>query len=108
MPRTVTVTGSFQHKDGRPAQGLVRFEPSRLWVIQEEVAWACLAPEVRLSGDGSFSVQLTPTDTDAIWWRYVVICPAGHFEVPIPYVRTGYTLKELVDEHRPRPRPAHG
>lgn len=104
MPRTVTVTGSFQHKDGRPVQGRIRFMPSRLWVIQDDVAWACLAPEPVLDPDGSFSVQLTPTDTDVIWWRYRVETPAGAWEVSVPYVRTGYTLKELVDVHHPGTR----
>ena len=104
MPRTVTVTGSFQHKNGRPVQGVVRFLPSRLWVIQHDIAWACLAPERRLLADGSFSVQLTPTDTDLIWWRYRVLTPAGSFEVSVPWVKTGYTLRELVDEHHPEPR----
>ena len=107
MPHEVTVTGSFQHKNGRPAQGLVRFEPSRLWVIQDDVAWACLAPEVALGPDGSFSVQLTPTDTDVIWWRYRVESPAGLFEVAVPYVRTGYLLKELISEHRSGAGPAY-
>jgi hypothetical protein len=104
MPRTVTVTGSFQYKNGRPVQGLVRFMPSRLWVIQEEIAWACLAPEQVLRSDGSFSVQLTPTDTDALWWRYRVESPAGTWELSVPWVKTGYTLKELVSEHHPGTR----
>ena len=107
MPRTVTVTGSFQHKNGRPVQGLVRFMPNRLWVIQDEVAWACLAPEPVLASDGSFSVQLTPTDTDPIWWRYRVESPAGAWELSVPWVKTGYTLKELVSEHHPGPRTPH-
>jgi hypothetical protein len=104
MPRTVTVTGSFQYKNGRPVQGLVRFMPSRLWVIQEEIAWACLAPEVPLARDGSFLVELTPTDTDVIWWRYRVESPAGCWELSVPWVKTGYTLKELVSEHHPGTR----
>lgn len=104
MPRTVTVTGSFQHKNGEPVQGVVQFLPTRLWVIQEDIAWACLAPGRRLLADGSFSVQLTPTDTDMIWWRYRVLTPAGSFEVSVPWVKTGYTLRELVDEHHPEPR----
>lgn len=108
MPKTVTVTGSFQYKNGRPVQGLVRFEPSRLWVIQDEIAWACLAPETMLNSDGSFSVQLTPTDTDVIWWRYRVSTPAGMFEIAVPYVSTGYTLKELVSEHRSGTGPSYG
>lgn len=108
MPRTVTVTGSFQHTNGSPVQGLVRFMPSRLWVIQDEIAWACLAPEQVLAPDGSFAVQLTPTDTDVIWWRYRVETPAGQWEVSVPWVKTGYTLKELVDVHHPGTRPAHG
>jgi hypothetical protein len=108
MPKTVTVTGSFQRKNGSPVQGLVRFEPSRLWVIQNDIAWACLAPEAQLAKDGSFSVELTPTDTDPVWWRYRVDSPAGIFEISIPYVRTGYTLKELVvDVHHPGTRPTH-
>ena len=104
MPRTVTITGSFHHHD-RPVQGLVRFVPDRLWVMQDGVAWACLAPEARLAKDGSFSVQVTPTDTDECWWQYVVDTPAGLFTITTPWVRTGYTLRELIHEHHPGTRP---
>jgi hypothetical protein len=106
VPRTVTVTGSFHHKNGRPVQGLVRFTPGRLWVIEGTIAWACLAPEPVLAADGSFSVQLTPTNTDSVWWRYRVDTPAGSYEVSVPWVKTGYTLRELVDEHRSGTRAA--
>lgn len=108
MPRTVTVTGSFQYKNGKPVQGIIGFEPNRLWVIQDSVAWACLAPRRLLLSDGSFSVQLTPTDTDVVWWRYRVLTPAGSFEISVPWVKTGYTLRELVDVDRAGQGPADG
>jgi hypothetical protein len=63
-----------------------------------------LAPEQVLRSDGSFSVQLTPTDTDPLWWRYRVESPAGTWELSVPWVKTGYTLKELVSEHHPGTR----
>lgn len=108
MLPTTTVTGSFQRKDGRPVQGLVRFTPSRLWVVVKDITWACLAPEVQLAEDGSFSVQVTPTDTDSVWWRYLIETPAGWWEVSVPHNEAGYTLKGLVGEHHPGSRSAHG
>lgn len=107
MPRTVTVTGSFQHESGSPARGLVRFTPLRLWVVHDDIAWATLAPQKELAEDGSFTVQLTPTDTDCIWWRYRVESPAGSHELSVPWVKTGYSLRELINEHHPGPGTPH-
>lgn len=108
QPSTVTVAGSFQHRDGSPVQGVVRFTPSRLWVITGGIAWACLAPVVWLDADGKFSVQVTPTDIDAIMWRYYVETPAGGWEVSVPQSEAGYSLRGLIDEHRSGPRTSHG
>ena len=104
QPTTVTVTGTLQHRGGLPVQGLIRFTPSRLWVVCDGIAWACLAPEVRLSQDGSFVVEVTPTDVDPIWWRYLIETPAGWWEVSVPQNVLGHTLKGLVGEHHPGSR----
>lgn|SRR5678815_4454559 len=100
MPVPVVVTGSFIHKNGRPVRGRLRFTPCRMWVIQDGVAWATLAPEVTLEQNGSFSVQVTPTDSDDVQWCYTVDTPAGRFWIAVPSDAVGYTLKELIDEHR--------
>lgn len=106
QPARVTVTGSFANHD-RPVQGLVRFTPGRLWVVASNITWACLAPEVWLDPDGSFVAQVTPTDTDAIMWTYKVCTPAGCWLVYIPTNDAGWSLRELIYEHRPGPRSAH-
>lgn len=102
-PCTVTVTGSFQHKDGRPVQGLVRCTPSRLWVVVDDTTWACLAPDVAVEPDGSFVARLTATDNDAIGWHYHLDTPAGPFDIEVP-AGAGYSLKGLVGEHHPGSR----
>ena len=98
MPKTCVVSGSFVHRD-RPIRGRIRFTPSRLWVVQRGVAWACLAPEVWLDHAGSFVVQVTATDSDAIMWHYLIETPAGAFRVYIPWDETGYSLRGLIHEH---------
>jgi len=107
MLPTCTVTARFTRND-EPVQGLVRFTPSRLWVVRDGITWACLAPEVRLSEDGSFTVEVTPTDTDPVWWRYLIETPAGWWEASIPHNEAGYTLRGLVGEHHPGSRAAYG
>src|SRR5436190_1376549 len=102
-PLVCTVTGSF-HRNGRPAKGLVRFTPERLWVMQGGTTWAALAPTVELDEDGSFEAGVTATDTDAIHWRYQVETPAGTYRVEVLHKTAGHRLKELMNEHRPRPR----
>jgi hypothetical protein len=98
MPNTCVVSGSFaQH--GKPAQGLVRFTPNRLWVMQDRITWACLAPEVRLDSDGAFVAQVTATDTDAILWSYNICTPAGCFVVYVPWSEVGWSLRELIRGH---------
>ena len=105
MLPTVTVTGSLVHHNGKPVQGMVRFTPNRLWVVHGDTTWACLAPEVQLEPDGSFTVQVTPTDTDAIWWRYKIELPGGwSYEASIPQNVAGCSLRGLVGEHHPGPR----
>jgi hypothetical protein len=103
MPRTVVVSGSF-FRQGQPVHGLVRFTPGRLWVMDQQVAWACLAPEVQLDHAGSFVVQVTATDNDAILWPYFIETPAGTFKVYIPWDECGYTLRGLINEHCAGPR----
>jgi hypothetical protein len=105
MLPTITVTGSLLYRNGMPVQGLVRFVPSRLWVVCDGITWACLAPEVYLSKDGSFSVKVTPTDTDVVWWQYLIELPGGvGYEVSVPASEAGYTLKGLIGEHHSGPR----
>ena len=94
-PPTCTITGSFE-QGKRPVQGLVRFTPERLWVIQEGIAWAVLAPEIELEADGSFVVQVTPTNIDPVPWRYLVETPAGSFKISVAMTEMGHTLKELL------------
>jgi hypothetical protein len=104
MPAIVTVTGSFVYTSGKAVRGLVRFTPCRGWVIEDGVAWATLAPEVMLGSDGSFSAQVTPTDSDDVSWCYLVESPAGTFHITVPTTEVGYTLKELIDVSRPGSR----
>jgi hypothetical protein len=98
-PRTCLVYATFVRR-GQPVPGLVRFTPSRLWVVQDGIAWACLAPEVRLGPDGSFVARVTATDNDAIPWPYLISSPAGDYAVYVPWVGKGYALKELINDHR--------
>jgi hypothetical protein len=107
MPLSCTITGSFARK-GTPVQGLVRFTPRRLWVVRAGTTWACLAPEVRLAPDGSFVARVTATDNDAIMWTYLIDTPAGRFETYVPWSQAGWSLRELVHEHRPRQGTSHG
>jgi hypothetical protein len=77
-----------------------------MWVIEENVAWATLAPELMLSEVGSFTAQVTATDTDSVPWCYSAETPAGTFQITVPYYEVGYTLKELIDVSRPGSRSA--
>jgi hypothetical protein len=106
MPRTVTVTSQFTC-NGVPIRGIVRFTPSRLWVIEGKTAWASLCPTHVLDGQGGFSAEVTPTDSDPVPWYYRVCTPAGTFKVKIPWSEQGYRLKELIDDHHPGPRAPH-
>lgn len=101
MPNICVVSGSFSNNN-RPVKGWIQFTPSRLWVVENGINWACLAPTVRLDTDGSFIAMLTPTDTDAVPWHYEVDTPAGSFEILVPKEGTMYSLRELVD-HPPSP-----
>jgi hypothetical protein len=101
QPRTVTVTGSFVWTKGGGVTGCVEFMPSRLWVFVNACYWATLAPHQVLSKDGSFCVQVTPTDADSVMWYYWARTPAGIYRVHIPYDVNGYTMRELINEHRP-------
>jgi hypothetical protein len=92
------VTARFTWKD-RPVQGLVRFTPCRLWVVRDGITWACLAPEVRLDPNGSFTAYVTPYEADPIGVCYQVETPAGAYHLRIPQSETGWALKELVSGH---------
>lgn len=105
-PSTVTLTGSFE-RNGQPVRGFLRFTPSRLWVVRDRTAWACLAPELAIEPDGSFVTRVTATDTDAIPWHYLVDTPAGLFQIEVPWSEDGYSLRGLVGEHRSGPRAPH-
>jgi hypothetical protein len=97
-PRTCVVTAAFE-RYGRPISGTIRFTPQRLW-IRKGQTWACLAPEMALDAAGSFVAEVTATDNDAIMWHYLISTPAGDFPVYVPWNERGWTLRELVDEHR--------
>jgi hypothetical protein len=98
-PPTCVITGSFTHRK-QPARGLVRFTPSRLWVVLSGITWACLAPDVQLGPDGSFVARVTATDCDPIPWTYYICTPAGCYETYVPLNDAGWSLRELVHEHR--------
>ena len=106
MPTSVTCYGSFARGQS-PVQGLVRFTPERLWVIEDGVTWAVLAPWAELDAQGRFEVQLTPTDTDTVPWYYLVETPAGCWRVRVYKQCPRYGLKELIVEHRSGTRPTH-
>ena len=106
MLHTCIISGSLFHHD-QPAHGLLRFVPNRLWVIQDGVTWACLAPEVQLDPDGSFVAQVTATDSDAIMWTYQILFARYLYEVHVPWNEAGWSLKELISEHHPGPRSPH-
>jgi hypothetical protein len=105
MPGMVQVVGGFA-LHGQPAQGLITFTPSRLWVVHEGRTWACLAPTVELDAFGQFVVLLTPTDTDSVPWYYLVQSGAGNWVIR-PRGTELLHLKDLVDEHHPGPRSTH-
>jgi len=106
MPGFVTVYGSFA-RGQHPVRGVVRFTPERLWVIENEVPWATLAPWKELDEEGRFEVRLTPTDTDTVPWYYQVESPAGSWRIRVFKQHPVYGLKELIVEHRPGPRSPH-
>lgn len=104
QPHTVRVIGSFRYLDPagekRPVSGLIRFTPERLWVIKDGITWATLSARARLDEDGAFCVELTPTDTDALWWHYLVETPAGGYRVRAPWSVDGHLLTDLIKSAR--------
>jgi len=79
--RSVQVVGRFVDSDGLPLKGRVKFSPSRLWVTEEEVAWATLHADEELV-EGRFAVELTPTHGhDDFAWHYTLDCPAGRWTI---------------------------
>lgn len=94
MPQTVLVVGGFS-MNGHPARGWIKFLPSRLWVIEKGIAWACLAPTVKLDAQGQFVVLLTPTDSDPVPWHYTVESNAGSWLIA-PKGTKKRNLKDLV------------
>lgn len=102
MPRTVTVTGAFTRRELEPVQGRVSFLPERLWVIDQGIAWACLAPEVELV-NGAFSVELTATDTDSVPWYYRVDTPAGNWRLHVFGCCGSYGFRDLLEDQKLRP-----
>jgi hypothetical protein len=103
MPRSCVVVGSFAYPSGTPVQGLVRFTPSRLWVVMDGITWACLAPEAKLDPTGRFRVELTATDNDPVPFTYLIETPAQDFACYVPYQVLPYTLRQLAHEHCVRP-----
>jgi hypothetical protein len=99
MVSACMITGSFTTSQGRPVQGLVRFIPSRLWVVVDNITWACLAPTIQTGRDGSFTAWVTATDNDAVPWTYQVETPAGIWTTYIPWIASGYALPDLLHGH---------
>lgn len=95
MPQVCVISGSFS-KDEKPIEGWVQFTPSRLWVVEYGIYWACLAPTIQLEL-GGFAALLTPTDSDPVPWFYFVDTPAGCFKIAVPRKGANYTLRELVE-----------
>src|SRR5215831_14495442 len=106
MPRIVYLSGKLTARHG-PVQGLVRCTPERLWVVEGTTTWASLAPDAPLDHTGEFAVALTPTDTDAVPWHYLIETPAGAYRVELPWREQMYHLRELIDAHRAVPRTPH-
>lgn len=80
--QSVQVSGRFVDDLGRGKTGVIRFEPSKLWVMEGDEAYATLAPEVELD-DGRFGVLLSRTDTDQHPWHYTVHCPVGIWSIRV-------------------------
>jgi hypothetical protein len=99
MPRSCVITGTFINQRQRPVKGLVRFTPSRLWVVRDGITWACLAPRVWLANDGGFVTMVTATDNDSVPFTYHIETPAGEFEAYVPWQETGYSLPDLLHRH---------
>lgn len=99
-PRICTITGSFSREGVPVTGGYISFMPSRLWVIRTGIAWATLAPVIQLDSMGGFTSEVTPTNSDAVSWFYRIECPAGLYDIYVPWSESGHSLKELIDEHR--------
>src|SRR5438045_8996669 len=98
-PRLCIISGSFVNHREQPVQGLVRFTPSRLWVVQDDITWACLAPTMVLDREGRFVTAVTATDNDSVPWVYRIETPAGVFESYVPWSPHDYCLPELLRTH---------
>ena len=96
MPSMVQVVGGFS-RNGEPARGWIQFIPSRLWVVEDNIHWACLAPTIKLDEMGQFAVLLTPTDTDPVPWFYLVKSDAGQWVIS-PKGHKILHLKDLVHQ----------
>ena len=95
--KPVTVQGSFVTENGERVEGVVGFVPEPLWVMEDGKAYATLAPVATLV-DGSFKVELTPTNVGRSGrdtWHYKAITPAGIFKIAVPRGGPHY-LKELI------------
>ena len=92
----VQVVGGFS-RDGEPAHGQIQFIPSRMWVVDDQIHWACLAPTIELDEFGQFAVLLTPTDTDCVPWFYLVKTDAGSWVIT-PKGKKLQHLKDLVHQ----------
>lgn len=86
---------------------MVRFTPSRLWVITDGIPWACLAPDVWLDHDGRFVAQVTATDNDLVPWVYLVSTPAGCYECAVPWREDRYSLREVIRVRHPETGPPY-
>ena len=91
------VTGKFVDGDNQPITGIIKFEPSRLWVDKDGKSYATLAPEVQLDENGGFAVMLTPTHGhDNYKWHYTVYCPVGKWSIQVEETADMVSIRKLL------------
>lgn len=85
MVNSVVVSGRFVNKDtNQPIDGVVEFEPSRLWVDECGISYATLSPQVQTE-NGRFRVRVTTTDPREgdYGWHYTIKCPMGSWTLKV-------------------------
>jgi hypothetical protein len=80
--QSVQVSGRFISPVFGPVAGDIKFTPSKIWVIEDEIAYPTPAPHVELD-EGEFCVELVRTDQHGVSWFYTVECPVGKWTIKI-------------------------
>lgn len=79
MPESVFVSGQFLSKAlGKPVDGIVYLIPSRMWIEEDGIFYAIMAPTIHTE-DGNFKAEVTachPRPGDK-GWHYRILCPSG-------------------------------